>query len=66
MRTKESGAQWLLLLAVFVIATCGLIYELVAGTLASYLLGDARYSVQHHYWRVSFLDGYRLFSQQIL
>ncbi|WP_127128931.1 polyamine aminopropyltransferase [Pseudoflavitalea rhizosphaerae] len=41
MRTKESGAQWLLLLAVFVIATCGLIYELVAGTLASYLLGDS-------------------------
>jgi len=33
--------QWLLLVAVFVIATCGLIYELVAGTLASYLLGDS-------------------------
>ncbi len=29
-----------LLIAVCVIATCGLIYELVAGTLASYLLGD--------------------------
>ena len=39
--TKEQRAQWLLLLAVFVIATCGLIYELVAGTLASYLLGDS-------------------------
>ena len=38
---KESGSQWLLLVAVFVIATCGLIYELVAGTLASYLLGDS-------------------------
>jgi spermidine synthase len=38
---KESGAQWLLLVAVFIIATCGLIYELVAGTLASYLLGDS-------------------------
>lgn len=38
---KENGAQWLLLVAVFVIATCGLIYELVAGTLASYLLGDS-------------------------
>jgi spermidine synthase len=35
------ATQWLLLLAVFVIATCGLIYELVAGTLASYLLGDS-------------------------
>lgn len=41
MRKKETSAQWLLLIAVFVIATCGLIYELVAGTLASYLLGDS-------------------------
>ena len=41
MKTKESSAQWLLLVAVFIIATCGLIYELVAGTLASYLLGDS-------------------------
>lgn len=32
---------WLLLLSVVVIATCGIIYELVAGTLASYLLGDS-------------------------
>jgi spermidine synthase len=31
----------LLLISVFVVATCGLIYELVAGTLASYLLGDS-------------------------
>src|SRR4051795_3845663 len=31
----------LLLASVFVIATCGLIYELIAGTLASYLLGDS-------------------------
>ncbi len=31
----------LLFLSVLVIATCGLIYELVAGTLASYLLGDS-------------------------
>ena len=30
-----------LLVSVFVIATCGLIYELIAGTLASYLLGDS-------------------------
>jgi len=33
--------QRLLLVSVFVIATCGLIYELIAGTLASYLLGDS-------------------------
>src|SRR5215475_9152594 len=31
----------LLLLSVFLIAACGLIYELLAGTLASYLLGDS-------------------------
>ncbi|MFO1421364.1 MAG: polyamine aminopropyltransferase [Candidatus Competibacteraceae bacterium] len=30
-----------LLFSVFVIASCGLVYELVAGTLASYLLGDS-------------------------
>ncbi|MEM6271190.1 MAG: polyamine aminopropyltransferase [Bacteroidota bacterium] len=33
--------SYLLLLSVFVIATCGLVYELVAGALASYLLGDS-------------------------
>lgn len=33
--------QRILLFSVFVIATCGLIYELIAGTLASYLLGDS-------------------------
>ena len=33
--------QLLLLVSVFVIATCGLVYELIAGTLASYLLGDS-------------------------
>lgn len=32
---------WLLLLSVFAIATCGLVYELIAGTIASYLLGDS-------------------------
>ncbi|MFY7899748.1 MAG: polyamine aminopropyltransferase [Chitinophagaceae bacterium] len=37
----QKNAQLLLLVAVFIIATCGLIYELVAGTLASYLLGDS-------------------------
>jgi spermidine synthase len=31
----------LLFISVFVIATCGLVYELIAGTLASYLLGDS-------------------------
>src|SRR3982750_1903930 len=30
-----------LYLNVFVVATCGLVYELLAGTLASYLLGDS-------------------------
>lgn len=41
MTRKAISAPWLLLMAVFVIATCGLIYELVAGTQASYLLGDS-------------------------
>jgi spermidine synthase len=40
-RDKATSFQWLLLISVFVVATCGLIYELVAGTLASYLLGDS-------------------------
>lgn len=38
---NQRSMHLLLLLSVFVIATCGLIYELVAGTLASYLLGDS-------------------------
>lgn len=33
--------QIALLLSVFVVASCGLIYELVAGALSSYLLGDS-------------------------
>jgi spermidine synthase len=33
--------SFVLLLSVFVIATCGLVYELIAGALASYLLGDS-------------------------
>src|SRR5579871_3051987 len=31
----------LLLVSAFAVATCGLVYELLAGTLASYLLGDS-------------------------
>ena len=38
---NERATRLLLLASVFVISTCGLIYELVAGTLASYLLGDS-------------------------
>jgi spermidine synthase len=37
----NKNLQILLLISVFVIATCGLIYELISGTLASYLLGDS-------------------------
>lgn len=33
--------QILILFTIFLVSTCGLIYELVAGTLASYLLGDS-------------------------
>jgi spermidine synthase len=38
---ESRGIRLLLLASVFTIATCGLIYELIAGTLASYLLGDS-------------------------
>src|ERR1043165_3789317 len=58
MKRKENSAQWLLLVAVFTIATCGLIYELVAGALASYLLGD---SVK----QFSFIIGVYLFSMGV-
>ena len=38
---KVSPAEVLLLASVFIIAACGLVYELTAGALASYLLGDS-------------------------
>lgn len=38
---SERGTKLLLLGSVFAVATCGLIYELICGTLASYLLGDS-------------------------
>jgi len=38
---SDRRIKFLLLASVFAIATCGLIYELIAGTLASYLLGDS-------------------------
>ncbi len=40
--TTVTGARpSLLFLNVFLLATCGLVYELLAGTLASYVLGDS-------------------------
>ena len=36
-----ASLAFVLLLSVLVVATCGLIYELLAGTIASYLLGDS-------------------------
>ena len=38
---RADAPTGVLLIAVFTIATCGLIYELLAGTIASYLLGDS-------------------------
>ena len=38
---RASAAELLLLASVFVIAACGLVYELAAGALSSYLLGDS-------------------------
>ncbi|MEO8836400.1 MAG: polyamine aminopropyltransferase, partial [Caldimonas sp.] len=45
-RVEASGSavrpvELALLVSVFVVAACGLVYELAAGTLASYLLGDS-------------------------
>ena len=37
----DRAGKALFLASVFAIATCGLIYELVSSTLASYLLGDS-------------------------
>lgn len=39
-RAKDGVAAWLLL-ATFLVAVAGLVYELIAGTAASYLLGDS-------------------------
>jgi spermidine synthase len=38
---KASPLEMTLLASVFVVAACGLVYELAAGALASYLLGDS-------------------------
>jgi spermidine synthase len=38
---RVSPAEVALLVSVFVVAACGLVYELAAGALASYLLGDS-------------------------
>jgi spermidine synthase len=40
-RSRVSPGELALLAAVFVVAACGLVYELAAGALASYLLGDS-------------------------
>lgn len=58
MGSRWVRLEYLLLFSVFVIATCGLVYELVAGALASYLLGD---SVR----QFSFVIGIYLFSMGV-
>lgn len=40
-RTRASAPTAALLASAFVVSTCGLVYELLASTLASYLLGDS-------------------------
>jgi spermidine synthase len=40
-RPRVAPAELALLASVFVVAACGLVYELAAGALASYLLGDS-------------------------
>ena len=39
--SKPAAPDRLLILSVFVVASCGLAYELIAGALSSYLLGDS-------------------------
>jgi spermidine synthase len=58
MGSRFRQIEFLLFLSVFTIATCGLVYELVAGTLASYLLGD---SVR----QFSFIIGIYLFAMGV-
>jgi spermidine synthase len=41
VRAAARPAELALLVSVFVVAACGLVYELAAGALASYLLGDS-------------------------
>ncbi len=43
MHTPEKQKHVVLLFSAFIIAICGLIYELLAGTLSSYLLGNSIY-----------------------
>ena len=40
---RREGTNLVLLLSTFIIAICGLVYELLAGTISSYLLGDSVY-----------------------
>jgi len=40
-KARVSPGELALLVSVFVVAACGLVYELAAGALASYLLGDS-------------------------
>ena len=45
--------------SILLIAACGLIYELIAGTLASYLLGDSVFAVLDGHRHLSVRDGHR-------
>ena len=58
MDKRKISVEHLLLFSVLIIAICGLIYELVAGALASYLMGD---SVK----QFSFVIGVYLFSMGV-
>lgn len=39
----QPKSSFLLLLSIFTVAVCGLVYELLAGTMSSYLVGDSVY-----------------------
>ena len=57
---RISPAEVALLASVFVVAACGLLYELAAGALASYLLGDSVLQFSHHHRHLPVRDGRRL------
>ena len=42
-RRKVEALQIFLMTAIFIIAVCGLVYQLLAGTISSYLVGDSVY-----------------------
>ena len=59
--TTVSGKKLLaLLISLLIIALCGIVYELLIGTISSYLLGN-KLSVFDNYWFIYVFNGLRSF-----